>query len=84
MLAYVIIPAMAAAGYAGAPAWIVLLGIAGVASEGWWDKLQRLRQQPRQPWSTKTTAYFISGIVGNLTLSLLAYLAGHILRAAVG
>jgi len=84
MLAYVIVPAMALAGYAGAPLWVILFGVAGIASEGWWSKLQLLRQQPRKPWSTKVTAYFVTGILGNIVLSAISYGAGRILRAMVG
>ena len=84
MLAYVIVPAMAVAGYAGAPLWVVLFGVAGIASEGWWSKLQLLRQQPRQPWSTKVTAYFVTGILGNIVLSAISYGAGRIVRATLG
>ena len=84
MLAYVIISAMAVAGYAGAPLWVVLFGVAGIASEGWWSKLQSLRQQPSQPWSTKTKAYFVTGILGNIVLSAISYGVGRIVRVAVG
>lgn len=84
MLAFVIISAMAIAGYAGAPLWVVLFGVAGIASEGWWSKLQLLRQQPSQPWSTKTKTYFVAGILGNIVLSAISYGAGRIVRAAVG
>ena len=84
MLAYVIISAMAIAGYAGAPLWVVLFGVAGIASEGWWSKLQVLRQQPSQPWSTKTKTYFVVGILGNIVLSAISYGAGRIVRATVG
>jgi hypothetical protein len=84
MLAYVIISAMAIAGYAGAPLWVVLFGIAGIVPEGWWSKLQLLRRQPGQPWSTKTKTYFVAGIVGNIVLSAISYGAGRIVRAAVG
>ena len=84
MLAYVIISAMAIAGYVGAPFWVVLLGVAGIASEGWWSKLQSLRQQPSQRWSTKMKAYFVTGIVGNIVLSAISYGVGRIMRATVG
>lgn len=84
MLAYVIISAMAVAGYVGAPLWVVLLGVAGIASEGWWSKLQSLRQQPSQRWSTKMKAYFVTGIVGNIVLSAISYGVGRIVRVAAG
>jgi hypothetical protein len=84
MLAYVILPAMAIAGYLGAPVWLVLFGVAGIASEGWWAKLQRLRQQPRQPWSTKVVAYFVTGILANLALAALSFAAGRLVRATLG
>lgn len=84
MLAYVINSAMAVAGFAGAPLWVVFFGVAGIASEGWWRKLQLLRQQPSQRWSTKMKAYFVTGILGNIVLSAISYGAGRILRATVG
>ena len=84
MLAYVIISAMAIAGYAGAPLWVVLFGVAGIASEGWWSKLQSLRQLPSQRWSTKMKAYFVTGIVGNIMLSAISYGVGRIVRVAAG
>ena len=84
MLPYLIIPAMAVAGYLGAPWWVVLLGAAGIVSEGWWLKVQRLRQRPRQPWSTKTTAYFVTGILANIGLSAVSYGIARIVHAMAG
>jgi hypothetical protein len=84
MLAYVIIPAMGIAGYAGAPLWVVLFGAAGIATEGWWSKLQQLWRQPGRPWSTKTTAYFITGVIGNIVLSAISHGIGRLARAAIG
>lgn len=84
MLAYLILPVMAAAGYTGFPPWVVLLGVAGIASEGWWAKLDRLRQHPDERWSTKVTAYFVTGILTNIGLSAVAYAAGRLARSLAG
>ncbi|MBX9590781.1 MAG: hypothetical protein K2X43_15840 [Hyphomonadaceae bacterium] len=80
MLTYVTLAAMAAAGYLGTPLWVVLLGMAGIASEGWWMKLQRLRQHPDERWSNKVTAYFVTGLVANIGLSAVAYALGRLAR----
>jgi hypothetical protein len=84
LLAFVIVPLMAAAGYAALPPWVVLLGIAGLADEGWWAKVQQLWRSPRDAWSTKVRAYFVTGVVANLGLSAAAYAAGRALRALLG
>lgn len=84
MLIYVIILIMGLAGYAGAPVWFVLLGAAGLTLEGWWMKLRLLRQEPRMPWSSKITTYFVTGIVANIAYAALTYGAGRIIRVVQG
>ena len=81
MVAYILIPGMAIAGYAAAPFWVVLFGVAGIASEGWWIKLRQFYLRPRPSWSAKITTYFVTGILANIGLSALAYGAGRLARA---
>jgi hypothetical protein len=84
MVPYAVVFVMAAAGCLGLPAWVVLLGAAGVVSEGWWTQAQRLHRHPRQLWSKKTTAYFVTGILANLAVSAAGYGIGRAARAAAG
>lgn len=84
MLAFLIIPLMALAGYAAMPAWVVLLGVAGMADEGWWTKVQQLWRNPRAVWSAKVRAYFVTGVMANIGLSAVAYGMGWAARALLG
>ena len=84
MVPYAFLLVMVAAGYFGLPAWVVLLGAAGVVSEGWWTHAQRLHRRPRQLWSKKTTTYFVTGILANLALSAAGYGIGRVARATAG
>ena len=78
MLAPGILLIMAIGGYLGAPGWVVLLGAAAVLSEGWGMKLTRLRQQPRVPWSSKTTTYFATGVLAGIGWSAGAFWLGRL------
>ncbi|HEY7084056.1 MAG TPA: hypothetical protein VH519_04505 [Hyphomicrobiaceae bacterium] len=80
MLEVLILAAVAAAGYADAPWWSVLLGAGAVTLRPWWRKVQLLRQHPRVPFSTKMTAYLVVSIVINLGFALGGYLAGRLVR----
>jgi hypothetical protein len=81
MLAPGILLIMAIGGYLGAPGWVVLLGAAAVLSEGWGMKLMRLRQQPRVPWSSKTTTYFATGVLAGIGWSAGAFWLGRLVYA---
>jgi hypothetical protein len=79
MYDWLIVILVSLAGYVEAPAWFILLGAFGLTIEGWWGKLGLLRHSPRA-LSTKKTAYFVAGAIGNLGLAALGYLLGQILR----
>ena len=79
MYDWLIVILVSLAGYVEAPAWFILLGAFGLTIEGWWGKLGLLRPSPRAI-STKKTAYFVAGAIGNLGLAALGYLLGQILR----
>jgi hypothetical protein len=80
---WLIILAVAAAGWADAPGWFILLGAFGLAIEGWWARLGLLRHYPRA-LSTKKTTYAVAGMVGNLGVAALSYAVGSLLRAFNG
>jgi hypothetical protein len=81
MIALAILALVGLAGYAGSPVWLVPLAAAAMTLEGWWDKLLALVRQPRQPWSTKVTTYFVTGIIRDLLFAALAYALGTWARA---
>ena len=84
VIAYAVILAMGLAGYAGAPWWVALAGAACLALGSWRVQLWRLARQPRVAWSSKTTTYFVTGIVLDIGLAGLSFGAGRIARAALG
>lgn len=75
---WLIVICVSLAGYVGAPAWFILLGAFGLSIEGWWGKLGLLRHSPRAI-SSKKTAYFVAGAIGNLFFAALGYLLGQLL-----
>jgi hypothetical protein len=80
MLEFLVLGAMAVAGYTGGSGWLVLAGAAALTIGGWWRKLQLLREHPQVPFSTKMTTYFVAGVVANLLFSLAFLMAGRALR----
>ena len=80
MLEFLILAAVAAAGYADAPGWSALLGAGVITFAGWWRKVRLLRRHPRVPFSTKMTTYLVVSIVINLGFALGSYLGGRLLR----
>ena len=80
LVEYLILAAMAGVGYAGWAIWWVLPAVALTTAAGWWRKAGQLWHQPRVPPSTKMVAYFVVGIVLDLTLAIACYLAGRGLR----
>jgi hypothetical protein len=78
MLAYVVILALALAGYLHAPGWVVLAGAACLTLDGW--RLWRLGPQSRIDWTSKTTTYFVTGVAANLILAVLAFGGGRMVR----
>lgn len=84
MFTYASIFAMGLAGYAGAPWWLVLPGAACITLDSWGSKLWPLSRQPGISWSSKTTTYFVTGVILDLTLAALGFGAGRIARLLVG
>ena len=78
LLSYAVLLAMAAAGYADAPAWLVPAAAACLTLDDW--RLWRLARQVRTSWSSKTTTYLVTGAIADLALAALAFGAGRILR----
>lgn len=84
MLTYAAIFAMGFAGYAGAPWWLVLPGAACLTFDSWGSKLWPLSRQARVTWSSKTTTYFVTGVVLYIGLAALGFGAGRIAHLLVG
>ena len=80
MLEFLILAAMAFAGYAGGSGWLPLAGATAMTVGSWWRKVQLLRQHPRVPFSTKMTTYLIVSIVLNAVFTGASYIAGQIMR----
>ena len=84
MLEFLILAAMAFAGYAGGSGWLVLAGTAAMMVGGWWRKMQLLRQHPQVPFSSKMTTYLVVSIVINVGFTAASYIAGQVLRRWLG
>jgi len=82
MAAYSFIVAMSAAGYLQAPAWLVLIGASGLTLSDW--GLRGLPPRARMAWTSKTTTYFVAGVVANVILAGLAFTAGRGTRLLLG
>lgn len=82
MLSYAVMLALALAGYLRAPGWLVLAGAACLTLDGW--RLWRLRPRSGIDWTSKTTTYFVTGVVANLVLALLPFGVGRIVRIVLG
>jgi hypothetical protein len=80
MLEFLILGAMALAGYVGGSGWWVLPAAAAMTVAGWWRKVKLLRQHPQVPFSSKMTTYLVASIAINLGFATVALLAGRIAR----
>jgi hypothetical protein len=80
MLEFLILAAMACAGYAGGSGWLTLAGAMAMTVGGWWRKMQLLREHPRVPFSSKMTTYLVVSIVINLVVASGCYIAGRALK----
>jgi hypothetical protein len=80
MLEFLVLAAMAVAGYAGGSWWLALAGAAAMTVGGWARKMQLLRQHPQVPFSTKMTTYLVVSIMLNIVLATLAHVGGRALR----
>jgi hypothetical protein len=81
-LTYAVMLALAAAGYVLAPAWTILAGAACLTLAGW--RPWRLGPHSHIAWTSKTTTYFVTGILADLALAALSYGAGRIVRVLLG
>lgn len=77
MLEFLVLAAMAFAGYAGGSGWLTLAGAAAMTLGGWWRKVRLLRQHPQVPFSTKMTTYLVVSVVLNIGLAAASYVAGR-------
>jgi hypothetical protein len=86
MVTYALVLALGSAGYLKAPAWLVLAGVACLTLEGWrpWRSTRTWGPQSRIDWTSKTTTYFVTGVVANLILASAAFAGGRIVRALLG
>jgi hypothetical protein len=82
MLTYAIILAVALAGYLNAPALLVPAAAACLTLDSW--KPWRPDRRTRIEWTSKTTTYFVTGIVADLGVTSVAFGAGRIVRFLVG
>lgn len=80
MLEFLVLIAMAFAGYAGGSGWLTLAGAAAMTIGGWSRKVQLLRQHPQVQFSTKMTTYLVVSIGINIALATLSHVAGRALR----
>jgi hypothetical protein len=78
MVTYAVLLALAAAGYANAPAWLVPAAAACLTLDDW--QLWRLGRQVRASWSSKTVTYLVTGVIADLGLTAIAFGAGRVLR----
>jgi hypothetical protein len=83
MFTYAVILALGLAGYWGGRWWLVLAGAAALTLGAWWTKLLKLTREPRVAWSSKTTTYFVTGVVLDIALATVSFGAGRIVRAAL-
>jgi len=84
MLAYGIILALCAAGYAGWPWWSVLAGAVALSLYGWRTQFWWLTEPARERWSSKITAYFVTGIVADIVFAVVAFGLGRAVRVLLG
>jgi hypothetical protein len=79
---YAFVLALGAAGYLRMPGWLVLVGATGLTLADW--GLRGLPPRSRMAWTTKTTTYFVAGVVANVILAALAFAAGRAARFLLG
>jgi hypothetical protein len=88
MIVWAVVAAVALAGYMGCPAWMALAGAACLTLDSWgpWRLGRHWSHWGRPPgaWTSKTTTYFVTGVVADLGLAALAFGAGRIVRALLG
>ena len=80
MLEFLILAAVAFAGYAGGVGVVGAAGGGAMTIAGWWRKVKLLRQHPQVPFSSKMTTYLVASIAINLGFATVSLLAGRIAR----
>ena len=76
-LEFLILAAVAYAGYAGAVGWWALVGAAAMTAAAWARKIRLLRQHPQVPFSSKMTTYLVVSIAVNVAFATVALIAGR-------
>jgi hypothetical protein len=84
MLEFLILAAIAFAGYAGGSGWLALAGAVALTIGGWWRKVQPMRQAPQVPFSSKMTTYLIVSVGINLGFAAASLIAGRAARYLLG
>lgn len=84
MLEFLILAAMAFAGYAGGSGWLALAGAGAMTVGGWWRKMQLLRQHPQVPFNSKMTTYLVASIAINIGFATAGLLVGRTARYLLG
>jgi hypothetical protein len=84
MLEFLILAAIACAGYAGGSGWLALAGAVALTVGGWWRKVQLMRQDPPVPFSSKMTTYLIVSVGINLGFAAASLIAGRAARFLLG
>ena len=82
MAAYTFVVAMSVAGYLQAPGWLILAAAGGLTLADW--GLRGLPPRSRMAWTSKTTTYFVAGVVANVILVALAFAVGRATRVLLG
>jgi hypothetical protein len=79
MLDYLALFAALTAGYAGASAWLVVLGAVALSIDASWTRVALWREQAHLPLSNKVITYLVTGVIAALGYSALAYCAGALI-----
>lgn len=83
-LDFLVLAAIAFAGYAGGSGWLVPAGAIALTVGGWWRKVQLMRQSPSVPFSSKMTTYLVVSIGINLGFAAASLIAGRAARYLLG
>ena len=84
MLDFLILAAIAFAGYAGGSGWLVPAGAVALTVGGWWRKVQLMRQEPPVPFTSKMTTYLFVSIGINLGFAAASLVVGRAARFLLG
>lgn len=82
MVTYAVILAACVAGYMQAPGWLVLAGAGCLMLDSW--RAWRPGPRSRIEWTSKTTTYFVTGLVLDLTMTAVSFGVGRMARFLSG